>query len=156
MTVNKGSKWSKWMREWGKRRAKEAIDPVSSHIKINDSLIPIPPLSHADTRHTLHTPHCHTFNVCRGPAGYVPIGLAGAGTPGATANGNANGNAAGAGHPPSAPSPTSFHNACNGQATPAEVYTNGCLPGLIPSKRFELCNFPVRVNCVGAGLSRAD
>lgn len=58
--------------------------------------------------------------------GYVSIGI---GSGSATTNGGTPG-----GHPPTAPSPTTFHGACNGQATPAEVYTTGCLTGLIPGK----------------------
>lgn len=56
----------------------------------------------------------------------------GTGTPVSTGNTNHTGSSGG--QPPTASSPTSFTVNCNGQAPPTEVYTNGCLSGLIPSK----------------------
>jgi len=66
------------------------------------------------------------------PLGFVPVSIGiGAGNPGApVTNGTA---AGGTGHPSTAPSPPNFPHACNGQGPHAEVYTNGCLSGLIPS-----------------------
>ena len=63
-------------------------------------------------------------------SGYVSIGIGG-GNPNTT-NGGTPG---GGGHPPNAPSPPSFHGACNGQSTPADVYTTSCLQSLIPSEK---------------------
>ncbi len=75
--------------------------------------------------------------------GYVSIGI-GAGTP-TTANGGTPG---GGGHPPTAPSPTSFHGTCNGQATAAEVYTTGCLQSLIPSNSLILPQYSYDCKCI--------
>ncbi|XP_074602511.1 CUGBP Elav-like family member 3-B isoform X1 [Brevipalpus obovatus] len=59
--------------------------------------------------------------------GFIGIG---AGSPAVTNGSNGSSNGPGH-HPPSAPSPTSFpHTHCNG----GEVYTNGCLSGLIASQ----------------------
>ena len=67
------------------------------------------------------------------PLGFVPVSIGiGAGHPG---NPVTNGSVpAGSSHPSTAPSPPNFPHPCNGQGSHTEVYTNGCLSGLIPSQ----------------------
>ncbi|RWS31993.1 CUGBP Elav-like family member 4 [Leptotrombidium deliense] len=71
-----------------------------------------------------------TSEICM--SSFVPVSIGiGAGNA-ANSNGTS---VSSAGHPPSAPSPPTYSPACNGQPPPpTEVYTNGCLSGLIPSR----------------------